>query len=84
MMRLDIARPRPVPPFFSIVGLLELLEQLGLVGGRDARTGVTDRYIEQAIIRFGLDCDFASVSELNVTDEICCGAENLFAIILAT
>src|SRR6516164_7086475 len=30
----------------GIVGLLELLKQLGLIGGRDARAGVTHRYME--------------------------------------
>src|SRR6516165_6946240 len=29
-----------------VVGLLELLKQLGLIGSGDTRTGVTDRYIE--------------------------------------
>src|SRR6516165_4218778 len=29
-----------------IVGLLELLKQLGLIGGRDARAGVAYRYME--------------------------------------
>ena len=29
-----------------IVGLLELLKQLGLIVSRDARSGVTDRYME--------------------------------------
>ena len=30
----------------GIVGLLKFLEQLGLIGSRDARSSVTDRYIE--------------------------------------
>jgi hypothetical protein len=30
----------------GIVGLLELLKQLGLIGSGDAGTGVTDRYTE--------------------------------------
>ena len=30
----------------GIVGLLELLKQLGLIGSGDARTGVADRYME--------------------------------------
>ena len=48
MMRFDIASPKPVPPFLRdrVVGLLELLKQLGLIGSGNARTGVTDRYIE--------------------------------------
>src|SRR5262249_23592392 len=55
----------------GIVGLLELLKQLGLVGGRDTGSGVTDRYIKCAIIRFDLDGDFAGISELNsIADEI--------------
>jgi hypothetical protein len=31
---------------YRIVGLLKLLEQPGLIGSGDARTGVTDRYME--------------------------------------
>jgi hypothetical protein len=38
----------------GIVGLLELLKKLGLIGSRDARSGVADRYTERAIICFGL------------------------------
>jgi hypothetical protein len=30
----------------GVVGLLKLLKQLGLIGSRDARTGVMDRYME--------------------------------------
>ena len=33
-------------PGDGIVGLLKLLEQLGLIGGRDAWTSVTDRYVK--------------------------------------
>src|SRR6516164_11301176 len=35
-----------------IVGLLELLKQIGLIGDGDAGAGVADRYIECAVIRF--------------------------------
>jgi hypothetical protein len=48
-----------------IVGLLKLLKQLGLISSRDARTGVTDGYIERAIVRFSLDGDFARIGELD-------------------
>jgi hypothetical protein len=55
----------------GIVGLLKFLEQLGLIGSGDAGSSVTDRYIECAIIGFGLDGDFARISELDgVADEI--------------
>src|SRR6516225_3689781 len=55
----------------GIVGLLELLEQLSLIGSGDAGAGITDRYIECAIIGFGLDGDLARVGELNgVADEV--------------
>jgi hypothetical protein len=55
----------------GIVGLLELLKQLGLVGCGNARAGITDRYIECAIVRFGLNGDFARIGELDgVADEI--------------
>src|SRR6516165_10202536 len=54
-----------------IVGLLELLKQLGLIGSGDAGSSVPHRYIERAIISFGLDSDFAGIGELNrVADEI--------------
>jgi hypothetical protein len=49
----------------GIVGLLELPKQLGLIGGGYARTCVTNRYMERAILRFGLNGDFARVGELN-------------------
>ena len=45
MMRFDMAS-RPVPPFDGIVGLLKLLEQLGLIGCGDAGSSVADRYME--------------------------------------
>src|SRR5262249_52862033 len=55
----------------GIVGLLKLLKQVGLIGSRDARSGVTDRDIEGAIVRFDLDVDFARISELDgIADEI--------------
>ena len=55
----------------GIVGLLKLLEQLGLIGGRDARSGVTDRDIEQAIIGFGLNGHFPRIRELDdVADQM--------------
>ena len=55
----------------GIVGLLELLKQVGLIGGGDAGTGVTDRHMECAFICFGLDGDFAGVGELDgIADEI--------------
>src|SRR5262249_21155924 len=54
-----------------IVGLLKLLKQLGLIGSRNPRTGIADRYMERAIISFGLDGDLAGIGELNgVADEI--------------
>jgi hypothetical protein len=54
-----------------IIGLLELLKQLGLVGGGNAGAGVTDRDVERAVVGFGLDGDFAGISELDgVADEI--------------
>ena len=34
-----------------IVGLLEFLEQLGLIGGGDARAGVAHRHVERAVAR---------------------------------
>jgi hypothetical protein len=46
---LGYGKPQAGPAFLAgnrIVSLLELLKQLGLVGGGDARTGVADRYIE--------------------------------------
>src|SRR6516164_478395 len=54
-----------------IVGLLELMKQLGLVRSGDARAGVADRDMECAIVRFGLDGNFAGIGELNgVADKI--------------
>src|SRR5262249_30737693 len=54
-----------------IVGLLELLKQLGLIGSGNTGTSVTDRYVECAVIRFGLDGDFTGIGELNgVADKI--------------
>ena len=54
-----------------IVGLLKLLKQLGLIGGGNAGSGVTDRYMECAIVRFRLDGDLARIGELDrITDEI--------------
>src|SRR5215471_12969042 len=54
-----------------IVGLLKLLKQLGLIGSGDARAGVANRYMECAIVRLGLDGDFAGIGELDgVADEI--------------
>jgi len=41
----------------GIVGLLEFLKQLCLVGSGDAGSGVSDRYMECAIVCFG---DFKS------------------------
>src|SRR5262249_5513069 len=55
----------------GIVGLLELLKQLRLIRGGNAWPGVTHRYIECAIVRFGLDRDFARIGELDgVANEI--------------
>src|SRR6516165_4761650 len=55
----------------GIVGLLELLKQLGLIGSGYARSGVTHRHMERAIIRFGFNGDFARIGELDgVTDKI--------------
>src|SRR6516165_11372664 len=54
-----------------IVGLLKLLKQLGLIGSGDAGSGVTDRDMECAIIRFSLDGDLAGISEFDgVADKI--------------
>src|SRR6516225_9213924 len=49
----------------GVVGLLELLKQFGLIGSGDAGSGITDRYMECAVVRFGLDGDFASIGELD-------------------
>src|SRR6516164_3054300 len=49
----------------GIVRLLELLKQLDLIDSGDAGASVPDRYIECAIIRFGLNGDFACVGELD-------------------
>jgi len=55
----------------GIVGLLELLKQLGLIGCGDARASIADRHMERAIVRFSLDGDFAGIGELDgVADEI--------------
>ena len=43
-----------------IVGLLELLEQLGLIGGGDAGAGIADRQIERPVARIGLDDHFTA------------------------
>ena len=54
-----------------IVGLLELLEQLLLIGGIDSRPGVVHRHAERAIGRRDLDRHFAGVGELDrVADQI--------------
>ena len=54
-----------------IVGLLELLEQLLLIGGIDSRSGVVHRHAERAIGRRDLDRHFAGVGELDrVADQI--------------
>src|SRR5215472_11959766 len=56
-------------PRDSIVGLLELLKELGLIGRRDARPSIADRHMERAIVRFSLDGNFAGIGELDgVTD----------------
>ena len=74
MMRLEMASPSPVPPFLlgdRIVGLLELLEQLGLVGRRNARAGVAHRNVERAVGGGDLDRHFAGIGELDrVADQI--------------
>jgi hypothetical protein len=55
----------------GVVRLLELLKQLGLIGGGDARTGIANRDIERSVVRFGLDDHFAGVGELDgVADQI--------------
>jgi hypothetical protein len=55
----------------GIIGLLKLLKQLGLIGRRDTRAGVPNRYMKCAIIGFGLDGDFTGIGELNgIADEI--------------
>jgi len=55
----------------GIVGLLELLKQLGLIGCGDAWPGVANRNLECAIVGFGLDGDLARISELNrIADEV--------------
>ena len=55
----------------GIVGLLELLKQLGLVGSGNAGAGVTNRDMECAIVRLGLDGDFTCIGKLDgITDEI--------------
>ena len=54
-----------------IVGLLKFLEQLFLVRGIDARTGVMDGDAERAIGRRDLDGHFAGVGELDgVADQV--------------
>jgi hypothetical protein len=62
---LDASRPIAPPSTKSsrskivtrdcIVGLLECLKQLGLIGSSDAGAGVTHQYMECAIVRFGLN-----------------------------
>jgi hypothetical protein len=55
----------------GIVGLLKLLEQLGLIGCRDTGFSITDRYMKRPVVRFSLDGNFADISELNrIADEI--------------
>src|SRR6516164_1694557 len=55
----------------GVVGLLKLLKQVGLIGSGDAGASVADRYIECAIIRLGLDGNFAGIGELNrITNEV--------------
>ena len=55
----------------GIVGLLKFLEQVGLIGSGDAGAGVTHRHMECAVIRFGLDGDFARIGELDgVADKV--------------
>ena len=54
-----------------IVALLELLEQLDLIGGRNARTGITHRDAERTTSRGGPDQHLAAVGELDgVADQI--------------
>ena len=55
----------------GIVGLLELLEELGLIGSGNSRASVADRYMERAVVSFGRYGDFTGNGELNgVADEI--------------
>src|SRR6516165_1671518 len=55
----------------GIVGLLELLKQLCLVGCGNTRAGVVNRYMERAIVRFGLDGHFTGISEFDgIADEV--------------
>ena len=53
------------------VGLLEFVEDLGLVGGADSGPGVADRDGERAVGRGRLDGDLAHVRELDrVADQV--------------
>jgi len=55
----------------GIVGLLEFLKQLGLIGSGNARSGVAHRYMKRAIVCFRLDSDLTGIGELDgVADEI--------------
>ena len=55
----------------GVVGLLKLLKQVGLIGRGNAGPGVANRHMERAVVRFGLDGDFARIRELNsITDKI--------------
>src|SRR5262245_6401169 len=68
MMRLAIANPKPVPPFFPCdrtVSLLELLENLALVRGGDTGSRITHSDGEGAIRHSRLDRDLALVRELD-------------------
>ena len=47
-------KPKPGAALLAgdrIVGLLELLEQLGLIGGRNAGAGVAHRHVERPVAR---------------------------------
>ena len=58
-------------PLVRKLGLLKLLEQFGLIASGDARPCVADRYMERAVIRFGLNGNFARIGELDgVPDKI--------------
>jgi hypothetical protein len=73
MMRFDMASPKGAAFLsrYRVVGLLKLLEQLGLIGSGDAGSSVADGYIERAIVRFGFDGNFPRIGELDgVADEI--------------
>ena len=54
-----------------IVGLLELLKQLGLIGDGNIRSRVTHRNLERAVVRSCFDHDFTRIGELDgIADEI--------------